>query len=284
MSKKGLGKGLGALIPIEVTEKEGENREIDLDLIRTGKSQSRKIFNEEKINELAQSIKENGLLQPIIVRKTEDKKYEIIAGERRWRACRVAGLEKINVIIKKFDDEEAAAASIIENIQRENLNPIEEAEAYDSLIKTYSYTQEEISRRVGKTRSFIANMIRLLNLIEEVKQLVINERLTAGHARALLIVETEKDQKRLAEEIIEKNLSVRETEKLVKNFLSKANEPDKEKIKNIDYEKINDIEKRLVDIYNQEVRIVPLSGGNGKIIIKFKDQERLKQVVELLLR
>jgi len=284
LTKMGLGKGLGALIPIEAKEEEGEVREIELRQIKPGRGQSRKIFDEEKIDELAQSIKENGLLQPIIVRKIEDESFEIIAGERRWRACRVAGIERVSVIVKKYNDEEAAAASIIENIQRENLNPLEEAEAYDLLIKAYNYTQEEISRKVGKTRPFITNMLRLLSLQEEIKQMVKNESLTAGHARALLALKEEEDQKRIANEVVERNLSVRETEKLIRKFLKKDKRLIKEKIKSIDIELINDIEKKLIDIYKEDVKVIPLSKGNGKIIIKFKDKEKLKQVLELLLR
>lgn len=284
MTKRGLGKGLEALIPASPEINEEEIREIPVDKIRPGAGQSRKKFLEEKIYELAQSVKEHGLLQPIIVRAVGNGEYEIVAGERRWRACRIAGHQKISVIVKNYSDEEAAAASLIENIQRENLNALEEAEAYQELIKKYGFTQEEISRQVGKSRPLITNMLRLLTLPEEVKEMLKNELLTAGHARALLVLDSPEEQKKIAAEIVARNLSVRATEKIVFKLRSKERGLPRIKEKNIDLRLIDDSEQRLKEVYHTEVKIKCLNSGEGKIIIRFTNDENLKQILEMLLR
>jgi ParB family chromosome partitioning protein len=288
MAKKGLGKGLDALIP--AGDGEEEIREVELERVRPGKSQSRKVFDEEKLAELAQSIRENGLLQPIVVREAEKGRYEIIAGERRWRACQLAGIKKITVIVRSYSEQAATTASLIENIQRENLNPLEEAEAYQVLIKRFGLTQEEISRRVGKSRPFITNMLRLLNLPPEIKEMVREGFLTAGHARALLILEGEEEQKGLAREIVRKGLSVRETEKVVQELERKkeetrllAEEKAKSAIKN-NVQMIAESEKKLKEVYGTEVRISCLRTGKGRIIIRFKNEDNLKDILERLLR
>lgn len=284
MTRRVLGKGLEALIPVSQEGNEDEIREIPIDKIRPGAGQSRKNFLEERIYELAQSVKEHGLLQPIIVRKVGNGEYEIVAGERRWRACQLAGLQKISVVVKNYSDEEAAAASLIENIQRENLNPLEEAEAYQELMKKYGLTQEEISRQVGKSRPFIANMLRLLSLPEEVKEMLKSELLTAGHARALLVLDSPEEQKKIAAEIVAGNLSVRATEKIVFKLRSKERELPRIKEKNFDLSLIDDSEKRLKEIYRTEVKIKCLNSGEGKIIIRFANDKNLKQILEMLLR
>jgi ParB-like partition proteins len=284
--KRGLGKGLEALIParsFDGEEKE-EVREVEIDQIEAGAGQSRKIFDEEKLTELAQSIKAHGLVQPIIVRATGKDRYEIIAGERRWRACRLAGLNKINVLVKDYDDREAAAASLIENIQRENLNALEEAEAYREMIKKHGLTQEEISRRVGKSRPFITNMLRLLTLPEEIKEMIKNEKITAGHARALLMLDSAEEQKRITGEIVNKNLSVRATENIIQQLKNKNKRMTKAKVINIDLKLIGDSEQKLKEIYKADVKIKYLKAGDGKIVIRFKDRENLEQILEMLLR
>ncbi|MEW6274200.1 MAG: ParB/RepB/Spo0J family partition protein [Bacillota bacterium] len=286
MVKRGLGRGLEALIPVSSYAEEGkeEIREIAVDRIRPGAGQSRKNFDAEKINELAQSIREHGLLQPIIVRAVGDEKYEIIAGERRWRACQVAGLEKISVIVRNYGEQEAAAASLIENIQREDLNPIEEAEAYQQLIRRHGFTQEEISRQVGKSRPFIANMLRLLTLPGEIREMIKSGLITAGHARALLALESPEDQKKIAREIVAKNLSVRETEQIVQNNNEKEKAKSKKKALHFNLRLIGDSEKRLKEVYHTDVKIKYLSSGDGKIIIRFTDPDNLEQILALLLR
>ncbi len=284
--KRGLGKGLEALIPTSSFDEneKGEVREVEIDKIEAGAGQSRKIFDEEKIAELAQSIKEHGLIQPIIVRTTGKDRYEIIAGERRWRACRLAGLKKISVLVKDYGDREAATASLIENIQRENLNALEEAEAYRELIKKYGLTQEEISRRVGKSRPFITNMLRLLTLPEEIKEMIKNEQITAGHARALLMLDSAEEQKKIAVEIVNKNLSVRATENIIQQIKNRNKRMKKTKVINIDLKLIGDSEQKLKEIYQADVKIKYLRAGDGKIVIRFRNRENLEQILEMLLR
>jgi ParB family chromosome partitioning protein len=288
MAKKGLGKGLDALIP--AGDGEEEIREVELERVRPGKSQSRKVFDEEKLAELAQSIRENGLLQPIVVREAEKGRYEIIAGERRWRACQLAGIKKITVIVRSYSEQAATTASLIENIQRENLNPLEEAEAYQVLMKRFGLTQEEVSRRVGKSRPFIANMLRLLNLPPEIKEMVREGLLTAGHARAILIIQEEETQKNLAQEIVRRGLSVRETEKIVQDLErkkreTKQKEEEKEKTEiEENLQVIAESEKKLKEFYGTEVRISCLRTGKGRIIIRFKNEDNLKDILERLLR
>lgn len=289
MGKKalGLGKGLEALIP--AAEGEEELREVELEKIRPGAAQTRKKFSEEKIAELAQSIKESGLLQPIVVRETKNGEFEIIAGERRWRACLLAGLKKVNVIVKRYGDREAATASLIENIQREDLNPLEEAEAYQILIKKYGFTQEEISRRVGKSRPFITNTLRLLALPGEVKEMVREGLLSAGHARSLLALQSEEEQVKLAQKVVAKGMSVRETERLVRNLEKKERE-DQGDEKSEDMEKLrgeeivkDELERRLGEIFGVEAKIRYHQAGRGRIIIRFKNRESLERIMERLL-
>jgi len=284
--KRGLGKGLEALFPAGSfeAEEQGELRELEIDQIEAGAGQSRKNFDETKLAELAQSIKEHGLIQPVIVREKEKGRYEIIAGERRWRACRLAGLNKIRVLVKDYGDREAAAASLIENIQRENLNALEEAEAYRELLKKHSLTQEEISRRAGKSRPFITNMLRILTLPEEIKEMIQAGKITAGHARALLMLETEAAQKKAAAEIVAKDLSVRAAEKMIQQQKKLNEQKKKAKVINLDWKAIGDSEKRLKEIYRADVKIKYLKAGDGKIVIKFNNRENLERLLEMLLR
>ena len=225
--KRGLGKGLDVMIPERITEAveviENVSRETLLPVheIEPNKSQPRKNFDEEALKELSDSIKQYGIIQPLIVQK-RDKYYEIIAGERRWRAARIAGLKEIPVIIKDYTPQETIEVALIENIQREDLNPIEEAQAYQRLIKEYQLTQEELADKVSKSRVTITNSLRLLKLDERVQQMLTDELLTGGHARALLSLEDKNFQYETACKIIDKKLSVRDTEKLVKQMLKES--------------------------------------------------------------
>lgn len=288
--KKGLGKGLDALFSsseintqeIEVI-KTDENIEkgisyININDIKPNKDQPRKTFDEEKIGELAESIKEHGLIQPVILRKS-GKGYEIVAGERRWRACRKAGLKEIPCIIKELTDEQNMLIAIIENMQREDLNPIEEAEGISQMVTVYGMTQEEISKSVGKSRPYITNVLRLLKLPEEIRDMVSNGLLTAGHARALAGLTDKNKQIAYAEKIAKEGLSVRETEKLIKKESTSAKRPAKRKQeKNAD---IKRVEEDLKTALGTKVNLAQ-SGKKGKIEIEYYSREELERLIELL--
>ena len=214
MTKKRLGRGLEALLNVEENEYE-EIVELRINDIEPNLEQPRKSFDEESLRELAESIKKHGIVQPIIVRKENDT-YRIVAGERRWRAAKIANLEKIKAIVKDLTDQEILEVALIENLQREDLNPIEEAEAYEKLIKEHGLKQEEIAEIVGKSRPAVANSLRLLSLPDEIKSGLVERKITSGHARALLAIEDPEVQKRVMEEIIKMNYNVRQTEKIVK--------------------------------------------------------------------
>src|SRR5436853_5771947 len=209
MSRKALGRGLSALFT-QMQTIESDLLELDVDLLYPADTQPRKVFREEKMNELAQSIKANGIIQPIVARR-DGERFQIIAGERRWRAAQLAGLRKIPCLVREVTDENVLEISLIENIQREDLNPIEEATAYKRLVDVLALSQEEVAKRVGKDRSSVTNALRLLKLPPEIQQLVEDEKLSMGHARALLSLETAEQQILFAQDIIEKTLSVRET-------------------------------------------------------------------------
>jgi len=276
MAKKALGRGLGALINTE------ENREENLTELRINDiepniNQPRKNFDDEKLVQLAESIKQHGVVQPIVVKK-EKNTYKIVAGERRWRAARIAGLKTIPVIIKDLTDKQLMEIALIENLQREDLNPIEEAEAYENLIKEYKMTQEEISKVVGKSRSAIANSIRLLGLVGEVRDLLISGEISSGHARALLAIENEELQIKAAKEIIKRGLNVRETESLVKRYLKEKSE----KTAKVKSEELIEIEEKFKDIFGTKVRITPNS-KKGKIMIEYYSSDELERIIELIM-
>jgi ParB family chromosome partitioning protein len=278
LNKRGLGKGLSALIPMD--DKEQENvQDIKISEIKANKNQPRKKFDEEKIRELSDSIKEHGVLQPIIVRK-KDGGYELVAGERRWRAAQKAGIEKIPAIIKDLSDADVMEIALIENLQREDLNPLEEAEAYKKLIDEFGMTQEELSKRVGKSRSQIANTVRLLNLDEEIKKLISEEKLTAGHARALLAIENKKERLKLAKKISEENMSVRQTEETIKIKTQK-------KSKNKKDQEINpafiEISEKLQKTLGTRVKIKG-SEKRGKIEIEFYSEDELERILETIVQ
>lgn len=249
--------------------------------IEPNRAQPRKMFDEEALQELSDSIKQFGLLQPILVQDKKDH-YEIIAGERRWRASRLAGLKEVPVIIRNYTDREIVELSLIENIQREDLNPIEEAEAYQRLLDEFNLKQDEVAKRVSKNRTTITNALRLLRLAPEVRGMVIDGRLSAGHARALVPVEDATEQTRLAVQIVSENLSVRETEKLIKNL----NKPQKTRTAPAPDEGLKliyrNIEEQMRQSMGTKVSIRPGAGKGGKIEISYYNQDDLERISDLI--
>lgn len=287
LKKSGLGRGLGALIPNESMEafenkinEHGELiHEIDINLIMPNKDQPRKVFDVEKISSLGESISEHGLLQPIVLKKTGGL-YEIIAGERRWRACKQIGLKKIPSIIKDVDSSTIAQLALIENLQREDLNPIEEAMAYHRLIDDYQITQEKMSKIAGKSRVYITNTMRLLKLDPYIQEAIVSKLISSGHGRAILALETEKKRRMVYERIINEELSVRSTEELIKNF-DKYFKMIDSKAKPIRNKEITAIEDELSVLIGTKVTIKE-KNGKGKIAIDFYDIEDLNRIIELL--
>jgi len=274
MNKKGLGKGLGALIESAGNEGAGV-LELKINDIEPNLDQPRKHFDDEKLAQLSESIKQHGVVQPIIVSK-ENNVYRIVAGERRWRAARLAGLATVPVIEKSLSSRQVMEIALIENLQREDLNPIEEAEAFERLIKEYNMTQEDIAKTVGRSRSSIANSVRLLHLCSDVKELVISGILSSGHARALIVLEDDQQQKKLAQEIIDKNLNVRETENLVKKFTDKK----EKKIVREENVEIKRLEDKLKEFFGTKVKLV-YNNNKGKIMIEYYSHDELDRLLEL---
>ncbi len=284
MSKKfGLGKGLGALIPeddsIETKEAKNTNT-ISMNKIKPNKEQPRIYFDNEKIVELSTSIKEHGLIQPLILKKDEDC-YSIIAGERRWRAAKMAGLKEVPEIIMDLDEEKLLEVSLIENIQREDLNAIEEGKAYQRLLNDFKLTQEELSKKIGKSRTAISNTMRLLQLDNRVQNYIIESVLSEGHGRALLGLEDKENQYKTAQLVIDENLSVRETEKIVK----KINEEENENNKSNEEKKINpyykDLQNRLQNYFGTKVKLNN-KNNKGKIEIEYYSEEDLQRIIEII--
>ncbi|KGK86788.1 ParB/RepB/Spo0J family partition protein [Clostridium sp. HMP27] len=284
MSKKfGLGKGLGALIPEDTSEDNlllNGMQKIDISLIRANNTQPRKSFDEEKIMELSESIKQYGVIQPILITKDDDTHtYTIVAGERRWRAAKLAGIKEVPVIIKELNKKEILEISLIENIQRQDLNPIEEAKAYKNLLEDFKLTQEELSKRVGKSRTAITNCIRLLNLDERVQDYVIDGVLTEGHGRTLLAIENKELQYKISQMIIDDKLSVRETEKLIKSLnRDKEKQRNNKQINNIYYE---DIKNKLEELFGTRV-VLNSNNDKGKIQIEYYSEEDLQRILDIL--
>ncbi|MFN4245621.1 MAG: ParB/RepB/Spo0J family partition protein [Brevinematia bacterium] len=287
MKERGLGKGIKALLEdFDLVEDMDKVRNVDISKIRPNPDQPRKTFNENSLKELAESIKENGVLQPILVRE-KDGYYEIIVGERRWRAAQIAGLKDIPVIVKNnLNNVEMLKLALIENIQREDLNPIELAMAYNELIEKYNLTQEDLSKVIGKSRSSIANTIRLLKLPQRVKEYIIQGILSEGHGRTLLSLEDEEEILKLAKECVEKGLSVRELEEII-NFRKKeeafeGNVSRETKIrKNFEQDIIN-IEEDLIEVLGTKVSVIG-SLDRGKIIINYYSREDLERIYSLIL-
>jgi ParB family chromosome partitioning protein len=281
IKKKALGRGLSALIPDEIEEqftKEGYQLEaIPIQLIKPNALQPRKTFDEEEINALSISIKRLGLLQPIIVRKLDDY-YEIVAGERRWRASKLAGLETIASIVMNEDEEKLYEIALIENMQRVDLNPIEEGMAYSALIEHYHMTQQEVSQVVGKSRTHITNMMRILSLCDPVQEYVVEQKLTMGHARCLVTL-TPEQQIELAKSIIKDDLSVREVEKRIKKMHSKPTTPIVSEIDPI----IEDVSHKLSDWMGTKVHITT-GKDKGKIEIEYYSEDDLERIVSLIIK
>ena len=282
MSKKfGLGKGLGALIPEkEILEDGSSVLKISMNLIKPNKDQPRKNFDPEKISELAQSIKEHGVIQPIILNKKEDI-YVVIAGERRFRAAKSIGLSEIPAIIMNIDNKQLLEISLIENIQREDLNPIEEAIAYKRLLIEFNITQEEISKRVSKSRTAITNCMRLLNLDERVQDYIVDEVISEGHGRAILGINDKEIQYEIAQMVIDDSLNVRQTERLVKNFDAQKKEKIVKKQTSIYYK---DIMNKLEDRFGTKVIINSKNKDKGKIEIEYYSEEDFERILELINR
>ena len=300
VKKKALGaKGLGinALIntemedmkaskPVEKKKTEETVLELELDLIEPNRKQPRKYFDETALEELAASLKTYGMIQPIVVKKNGDY-YEIIAGERRWRAAKIAGLVKVPVVIKKWEEGEAFEAALVENLQREDLNPMEEAESYQRLQEEFGLSQEKIAEKVGKSRSAITNSLRLLHLAPRVRNFVVENKLTGGHARTLLPVTDGDEQFELAEYVIEEGLSVRAVEALVKAHLEKAEKPaeKEEALSKADEREYRAIEDDLKSLFSTKVKLKPLGKRNkGKIEIEYYSDEDLERLLALLKR
>ena len=289
--KKGLGKGLNALIPPTEEKKAPEKVEsslvsetdketmVNITKIEPNRTQPRKNFNEDALQELADSIKQFGVVQPLIVQDRKDH-YEIIAGERRWRAAKKAGLKEVPVIIKNYTEQEIVEISIIENIQREDLNPIEEALAYKRLLEEFKLKQDQVAERVSKSRTAVTNSMRLLKLCDKVQQMIIDEMITTGHARAILSIENPEEQYNLAQRIFDEKLSVREVEKIMKNMGKPAKE---KKSKDTQLEVIyQDIEEKLKQKLGAKVVINSKGNGAGKMEIEFYTHDDLEKLVDML--
>ncbi|MDD7147145.1 MAG: ParB/RepB/Spo0J family partition protein [Lachnospiraceae bacterium] len=297
MAARGLGKGLDSLIPNTIGESKkksvgketgtenGNNAEtfVKITKVEPNREQPRKNFNEDALQELADSIKEHGILQPILVKDRKDH-YEIIAGERRWRAAKLAGLKEVPVIIRDLSDQEIVEIALIENIQREDLNPIEEAQAYKRLLTEFNLKQDEVAERVSKSRTAVTNSMRLLKLCDEVQQMVIDDMISTGHARAILSIENPEEQYTLAQRIFDEKLSVRDVEKLVKNL----NKPKIEKVKKEKNESLEIIYQeranKLKDVLGTKVAVSSKGDGAGKIEIEFFSHEDFDRLMEILMK
>lgn len=276
MRKSPLGKGLEALIPTEKADR--TFMLVGIDEIVPSSLQPRKSFNEASLEELSNSIKEKGIIQPLVLRKTTGG-YEIVAGERRWRAAQRAGLKQVPAIIKDLDTRDALELALVENLQREDLNPIEEATAYEQLINDFGLTHDEISERIGKDRSTITNQLRLLKLPEEAKQALVDGEITAGHARTLLSLGSHQQIKKVLDAIKREKLSVRKTEQLVKRLSRKGTSKESRQVLS---PYIDHLSEELKKILGTQVRIVD-RGGRGRIEIEYYSQDELGRLIETLI-
>lgn len=294
--KNGLGKGLDSLITDKVgvgktsvkntvkkDDKTIEGVFVNINKVEPNREQPRKNFDEDALLELSESIKQFGVLQPLLVQE-KDGYYEIIAGERRWRAAKIANLKEIPVIIKKLTEQETVEISLIENIQRENLNPIEEAIAYKRLLTEFHLKQDEVAERVSKSRTAVTNSMRLLKLNEKVQQMLVDDMISSGHARALLGIEDLEQQYLLAQKIFDEKLSVRETEKLVKKIQQEKNQKTVEKKESLNpkFEAIcHDLEEKMKGILGTKVAINQKNDNKGKIEIEYYSMEELDRIMDL---
>ncbi|MBR5418014.1 MAG: ParB/RepB/Spo0J family partition protein [Clostridiales bacterium] len=287
-TKKGLGKGLGALLSVDGIPETQKDSVVELKIndISPNSEQPRKRFNEEALQELADSIKENGVIQPIIVSK-RGTGYRIVAGERRWRASRLAGLKVIPAIVRDLTDQQTMEQALIENIQRQDLNPLEEAFAMDNLMKEHGLTQEALAKKLGKSRPAIANTLRLINIDESLQDFIRNGDLSAGHARALLAITDKEEQKKAADVVMIKEMSVRETEEYVKKILSgpvPAPRKTREKGSNAVAISTKDVEHKLTSYYGTKVKLKLKDEvkGNGTIVIEYYSYDDLDRLLEMM--
>ena len=298
VKRNGLGKGLDSLIPNKNEKKPKTSAKIDdrekkeeevlesgeimvkINQVEPNRDQPRKDFDEDALVELADSIKQFGILQPLIVQKKKDY-YEIIAGERRWRAAKIAGVKEVPVIVKEFTDQEIVEISLIENIQRENLNPIEEAMAYKRLLEEFNLKQDEVAERVSKSRTAVTNSMRLLKLSPRVQQMIVDDMISTGHARALLAIDDEEQQYILANKIFDEKLSVRETEKLVKALKNPKKEIKKPKSERTFV--YDNIEEQMKNIIGTKVSVNPKADGKGRIEIEYYSEEELERIYDLIM-
>ncbi|HHT37097.1 MAG TPA: ParB/RepB/Spo0J family partition protein [Firmicutes bacterium] len=275
MSRQALGKGLRSLIPqVEVVNR-NQVSQIEVDKITANPFQPRRYFDTEKLEQLAQSIKEHGVLEPIIVRKT-DEGYQVVVGERRWRASMLAGKDTVPAVVKELTDRQMTELALIENLQREDLNAIEEAEGYQVLIEEFSMTQEEVAQSVGKKRSSVANALRLLTLDNKVKEMVASGALSRGHAKVLLGVDSVKLRQQLAEKVVKEGLSVRQLERLVKDRPKKKTEKTRRKDPEVEL-----LQEELQRVLGTKVRL-DYHQGKGKIEIEYYSDEELERILDLM--
>lgn len=296
VKSKGLGRGLDTLIPEKKsikssqkseTSKSAEKQEpqngelmMKINMVEPNRDQPRKNFEEDALLELADSIKQMGVLQPLLVRKRNDY-YEIIAGERRWRAAKIAGLKEVPVIIKDYTEQEIVEIGLIENIQRENLNPIEEAMAYKKLLEEFHLKQDEVAERVSKSRTAVTNSMRLLKLNEKVQQMIIDDMITTGHARALLAIDDQEQQYILANKIFDEKLSVRETEKLIKDIKNPKKPKIKKPVENAFL--YDDLANKMKEVMGTKVNISIKGNGKGKIEIEYYSDKELERMFDMIM-
>lgn len=309
IKRNGLGKGLDSLIPDKNVKPEAEAKVsaeklknknskdeqadqaniydnptgellLNINEVEPNRSQPRKEFDEDTLLELADSVRQYGILQPLIVQKNKGY-YEIIAGERRWRAAKLAGLKEVPVIIKEYTSQQVVEISLIENIQRENLNPIEEAMAFKRLLEEFNLKQDEVAERVSKSRTAVTNSMRLLKLDNKVQQMIIDDMISTGHARALLAIDNKEQQYSIATKIFDEKLSVRETEKLVKSLKNPKKKNEKEKIEHVFV--YDDLVDKMKNVMGTKVNINAKANGKGKIEIEYYSEEELERIYDLIM-
>ena len=289
--KSGLGKGLDSLITDKVSQRQGNEGKqgegkaelyLKISEVEPNREQPRKIFDEDSLNELAESIRQHGILQPLLVAR-RDGYYEIIAGERRWRAAKIAGLKEVPVIVKNMTNSEILEVSLIENIQREDLNPIEEARAYERLLTEFDLKQEELAERVAKSRTAVANSMRLLKLSNVVQDMIVQGKLTAGHARPLIGIENSEEQEKLARQIVDQKMSVREAEKFVKksqNIKNTSNQEQEDRENSYIYD---NMQEQMKKILGTKVTVNRKKDHTGKIEIEYYSDDDLDRILEMIL-
>lgn len=277
--KKGLGKGLEALFADNEIDEKAQDAPVYIRIsdIEPNREQPRKAFNEGKLNELASSIKQHGVLQPLLVQPITSGRYKIIAGERRWRAARIAGISELPVIIREFNEQEAMEVALIENLQREDLNPAEEAEGYRLLMEQFNLTQEQVAEKVSKSRPVIANALRLLNLPKETLELIRSGSISSGHGRALLSIGDKNDINKIAERIVEENLTVRDIEKLARRKAKPVHEEET----NYKYNYVRTVEKKIEEFLGRKTRII-IGKNKGKIELEYYSEDDLEKLSQFL--